>query len=184
MKVDPKDIPTSESLLEIRDEIEINFDSLISFREKYTADEIIDYIANHNYFTVDNYPKKMKDEGYYKGEPLAYCNAIKSLIVTWDQLALESYEKLLLLKPGLFTTKQVVFSLLDSAFHDENLLMAFAERIRVGIESGTIAKYTNMFGLGKSPEDFVNHRRFAPPQQWKKATPAEELRKKKNIIEE
>ncbi len=168
MKLDPKDIPKEESLL-YSDEYSVDYNKLIPVREKYTAKEISDFLVNHYYFKAKSFTENKK---WDEDEILTFLNALKSLIVTWDQSALNEYESLMSQLPGNIVKEFISYNLIYSDFPDRKMLIDFAKKIKKRYPD-SLKYFEQVIG---SVEEYIRHKR--PLKQWKKATPAEELRKK------
>lgn len=175
MNLDPKDIPGKESLREVINDIETNFDVLVPLREKYTAEEIIEYVVNHKYFKTDSWSNL--NTSTLDGEGLKFCNAIQSLLVTWDIIAIESFKRLLSFNPGGFALEYLASLLHDCSSNDfpSETLLNFLKQVES--EYPTLDHYFKRMRTIEKLEYLIKHSRPARP--WKKATPAEELRAKR-----
>lgn len=170
MKLDPKDIPKKESLLYL-DEYSVDYNKLIPLREKYTAQEISDFLISHDYFKAKSFTENKK---WNEDEVLTFLNALKSLIVTWDQSALNEYENLLFKSPGSIVKEFIAYNLIYSDFPDKEMLLNFASKIKQKYPNCSKQFEKVIESIGEN----IKHKKLV--KQWKKATPAEELRKKNN----
>jgi len=168
LKIKTIDIPDKEALKERYGDFEVDYEALILFREKFTADEIIEFVINHK-----NFKSEWSDIGMsiFEGDALKFCNAINSLLVTWDQLALENYIKLLSNNPGDFVLEYISIKLNQCDFPNREIMLGFVDRIKK--EFPMLVKY-----FDRVRETYTyDLKNKIPSLLRKKATPAEELRK-------
>lgn len=174
MKVELKDIPGEEALIEVPPgELVVNYNKLVPFREKFTAEEIISFIVDHELFKVDSW-EDLPKLGFntLKGDGLRFCHAIKSLLVTWDARALEHYEKLFSYKPGGFVIEYISYALVDCAFPKVKAMKNFVHKIQE--KSPKIAKYFDP--VKETYEHYLKVGDAYTKKQREFAKPAEEFR--------
>lgn len=172
MKLESKNIPAEESLIEVPPgELVTNYNTLVPFREKFTASEIIEYIISHKYFKLESWSQLGTTT--IEGEGLKFCNAIKSLLVTWDKTALDNIEKILLQEPGGFVMDYIPCILIDCNFPNASAIVSFVEDI-----NANNTRFVKHFSKVKEKYEYFLKNNVSYNTQITTAIPAEELRKK------
>lgn len=127
------DIPKKEVLQEKANSLDVNFGALIDFRQKYNGKEITDFIINHKYFKKNSYSEISEDP--YSNEVLIFLNAISSLMVTYDEIALQYFESVLKMDPGDLVVKHVDYIFLRAPFPDYkklyNFILVLKQKLRL-----------------------------------------------------
>lgn len=94
----------------------------------------IDWIENRNKNTpewqID--PSTVEPTTVVGDETLIYVSCLRSLAVTWDELAINSYKKLLSLKPGLLTAELIPLCFYRSGFYFKDLFMDLLNEVENG----------------------------------------------------
>lgn len=170
MAIKYDDIPKNEVLDNVAHSMETNYQKLIPFREKYTKDEIIEYLINHDYFVQNNIPSNIAP---FSNDYLSYINPLKSLITTWDLVALNTYKKIIQHNPGNFTLKNIVYVFMYSDFPNRKLLLIFIKDLQK-----EFPQYSNLFDeTVEMLEAFIKANR--PSLITERAIPHEERKSQK-----
>lgn len=127
MNIKHSDTPKGEVLDNVAHSLETNYQKLIPFREKYATEEIIEYLTEHEYFIKDVIPSNISP---FSDEYFSYVNPLKSLITTWDLVALNAYKKIILCNPGMLTLKNIVYIFMHSDFPNRKLLLDFIKQLQ------------------------------------------------------
>ena len=124
MSIKQSDIPSKDSFKIVAGEILINYNSLIQFREKFTAEQIIERISLDPLFKLDSFPKNP-----YSDDVIIFSNCIGGLLVTWDEVALASIHQVVLKNPATYALEEIFHQLSNSKFPEKKLLLNFCNEL-------------------------------------------------------
>lgn len=118
------DIPLSEVLANTKGEFLVRYDDLIPFREKYTVQEITEFIISSKFFSSE--PNLINP---YSDELIAFSNCLASLLVTWDKNSLDSIYNLISRDPSNYTLNEIFYHFFCSKFPEKKLLLDFINEL-------------------------------------------------------